>query len=91
MNCFAIRPARPAEPGDTILIRGLCPLKLPFDIVCLYSDTSCIHRRCFMIKLLTVSAPVIVQQHRQLVQEGVLPEAVDFEEDGLGAAGGDGA
>jgi len=33
MVCFANRPARPAEPGDTISLRGLCPLKLPFDMV----------------------------------------------------------
>jgi len=33
MNCFAIRPARPAEPGDTIPVRGLRPLKLPFIMV----------------------------------------------------------
>ena len=30
MNCYAILPARPAKPGDTISVRGLCPLKLPW-------------------------------------------------------------
>ena len=31
MVCFANRPARPAEPGETIALRGLRPLKLPRD------------------------------------------------------------
>jgi len=38
MVCYANRPARPAEPGDTISLRGLRPLKLPFDLVCLCSE-----------------------------------------------------
>ena len=39
LNCFAIRPARPAKPCETISLRGLRPLKLPFDMVCLHSET----------------------------------------------------
>ena len=31
MVCFANRPARAAKPRDTNEVRGLCPLKLPFD------------------------------------------------------------
>ena len=38
MVCFANRPARPAEPGDTISLRGLRPLKLPLDL-----DMVCLH------------------------------------------------
>lgn len=28
MNCSAIRPAHPAQPGDTMVVRELRPLKL---------------------------------------------------------------
>ena len=50
MNCFAIRPARPAEPGDTISLRGLCPLKLPFDMVYLHFEAAFLHEARLFVR-----------------------------------------